>query len=333
MELKTWAASAVAFAGVTLGGLSPAFSTAAASAGYSMAPTHIYLDGTDILDPKHVVAKDNWGDAATTWIPVNYLQQALTRLGFHTTWDGTVLTFTKYPAHWTFGAPLGNPEADPMVAPKGDMQIRLVAGGPPSMNIPKLMAEAPASGVTTTYVPIYYVDAVLIRYFKMGAAWNGAENKWNLTSQSSGVITTQSYASASDAATQIAAIQRANSYLTFGSHTQSVNLGLGITAKTDAGLDHQGFQWHEGNWTVEVLWYTANSGAKQVAENIVAYLHTHMLPPPHDRGVIIVNSTDPKSTTFKPRTIIAWQEEATVYQLARSGDPISALQVVVNSNR
>lgn len=112
-----------------------------------------------------------------------------------------------------------------------------------------------------------------------------------------------------------------------------MNLGLGITAKEDAGLGHQGFQWHEGNWTIEVLYYTENTGAKQVAENMVSYLHTHMLPAPNNHGVIVVNSTDANTATFKPKTIIAWQEGTTVHELQQTGNPIEALQMVVNNNK
>lgn len=145
-------------------------------------------------------------------------------------------------------------------------------------------------------------------------------------------IEAQTYNTSTAAANAITNIQKANSYLPFAANNPPVNLGLGISAKQDGGLDHYGLQWHEGNWTVETLWFGGNQGGEQMAKNMVAYLHTHMLPAPHDHGVIIVNSTDPNSTTIKPSTIIAWQEGNQVYQLKQTGDPVRALTTVVNSN-
>ncbi|MCY0887464.1 MAG: hypothetical protein OWQ59_03310, partial [Alicyclobacillaceae bacterium] len=152
-----------------------------------------------------MIAKDPWGGANTTWVPIYYLQQTLKQVGFQTTWNGTDLVFAKYPTKWTFHVALGNPEANPTVAPAGQMQISLVAGGPPSMNFPKLVAKDPASGVNTTYVPIYYVDSVLTHDFGMTATWDGVD--WNLTGQGYNPISTKSYATTVEAASQIAAIQ------------------------------------------------------------------------------------------------------------------------------
>ncbi|MCF8564568.1 hypothetical protein LLE49_07395 [Alicyclobacillus tolerans] len=336
MKINKLAVSGIALAGITLASGFAASTAWAATSSYKTAPTYIDVNGTNVSNPQHVVAKDPWGGQETTWVPIYYLQQALKQMGFQTMWNGTDLTFTKYPSNWKFNVALGNPEAIPVVAPKGQMQISLVNSGPPSMNLPKMIEQDPASGVNTTYVPIYYLDTVLTHDFNMGATWNGAGNKWNLIPQSkdtsNSVITKTSYSSASAANTQINDTQGSKTYLVFGQDSQTVNLGDGITSKEDAGLGHQGYQWQEGNWTVEVLYYTGNTGAKQIAENVVSYLHTHMLPAPNTKGVIIVSSTDPNSTTFKPNTTIAWQEGTNVYELQQAGDPIKALQTVVNSN-
>ncbi|MDQ0190081.1 hypothetical protein JI721_04320 [Alicyclobacillus cycloheptanicus] len=144
-----------------------------------------------------------------------------------------------------------------------------------------------------------------------------------------GGIAEQSYATSAAAAGVIDNIQREDTYLSFAANRPTVNLGLGITAVPDSGLGHQGLQWHEGNWTVEVLWYTGNQNGEQIAKNIVAYLHTHMLPAPRQKGVIIVNSTDPNAVTIAARTTIAWQEGTEVYQLTQSGNPVNALTTVV----
>lgn len=318
-----FAVSSLALVGMTLTStLATAPAMAATSSGYTMAATRINLDGQNLSNPQHVVAKDPWSGSKTTWVPVYYLQQALKKIGFQTTWDGTDLTFTNYPTNWKFNVALGNEEAHPVIAPQGQMQIRLVKGAPPSMNFPKFVAKDPASGANTTYVPIYYVDTVLTRDFSMGATWDGLN--WDLTAQEHSAISTKSYATSTEAANQIASIQ--------GGKLSGlpVNLGNGITAKESAGMGHARYEWQEGNWAIEVRYYTANKGVKQVAENMVSYLHTHMLPAPNSHGVIIVNSTD-TSATFRPKTTIAWQEGTKVNELQQTGDPVQALQTVVHN--
>ncbi len=323
MKFNKFGAAGLALAGMTLvAGLGTAPVMAATQSGYTMVATHIHLNGQTVSNPQHVVAKDPWSGANTTWVPIYYLQQALKQVGFQTTWNGTDLVFAKYPANWKFDVALGNPEANPIVAPAGQMQISLVAGGPPSMNLPKLVAKDPASGVNTTYVPIYYVDSVLTHDFGMGTTWDGVN--WNLTGQGYSPISTKSYATAAEAANQIASIQGG------ALSGAPVDLGYGITAMESAGMGHARYEWQEGNWAIEVRYYTMNTGVKQVAENIVAYLHTHMLPAPNNHGVIIVNSTD-TSTTFHPQTTIAWQEGTKVNELQQSGNPIQALETVVNN--
>ena len=323
MKFNKFGAAGLALAGMTLvAGLGTAPVMAATQSGYTMVATHIHLNGQTVSNPQHVVAKDPWSGTNTTWVPIYYLQQALKHVGFQTTWNGTDLVFAKYPANWKFDVALGNPEANPIVAPAGQMQISLVAGGPPSMNLPKLVAKDPASGVNTTYVPIYYVDSVLTHDFGMGTTWDGVN--WNLTGQGYSPISTKSYATAAEAANQIASIQGG------ALSGAPVDLGYGITAMESAGMGHARYEWQEGNWAIEVRYYTMNTGVKQVAENIVAYLHTHMLPAPNNHGVIIVNSTD-TSTTFHPQTTIAWQEGTKVNELQQSGNPIQALETVVNN--
>ncbi|MFD1676781.1 LppP/LprE family lipoprotein [Alicyclobacillus fodiniaquatilis] len=147
------------------------------------------------------------------------------------------------------------------------------------------------------------------------------------TNQDRNPISKKSYSTTAEAANQIASLQAAKTAFSGGPPT--LNLGHGITAKTDAGMGHAGYQWHEGNWTIEILFYTENSGVKQVAENMVSYLHTHMLPAPNKHGAIVVKSED-TNTTFKPKTTIAWQEGSTVYELQQTGNPIQALETVVD---
>ncbi|WP_067624159.1 LppP/LprE family lipoprotein [Alicyclobacillus acidiphilus] len=210
-------------------------------------------------------------------------------------------------------------------------------------------AKAVGHGIAVTY-PVYKKNDALANPtgtpVTITYTWNGSklvpDRPYPNQFQASGVtapagttnstVHVTSYANSSQAANEISAIQTGNSYLTFQTNNPAVNLGLGISAKQDGGLDHYGLQWHEGNWTLETLWFGVNQGGQQMAKNIVAYLHTHMLPAPHDHGVIVVNSTDPNSSAIDPTTIIAWQEGNQVYQLKQSGNPVSALAAVINQH-
>ena len=109
-----------------------------------------------------------------------------------------------------------------------------------------------------------------------------------------------------------------------------VDLGTGIKAAFNGGAGQYKYQWSEGNWTLDMLGFGDSATGTQVAKNVVSYLHTHMLPPPKNKGVIMMTSSA-AGTTW--RTKVAWQEGSTVSQIEQSGDPVSVLQKVVNSNR
>jgi hypothetical protein len=153
----------------------------AATTSIAMKDTHIYFNGKNIYNPEHVVAKDPWSGVETAWVPMSFVQQALKQVGFETTWNGTSFTFSKYPPGWKAYAALGNPEAPPAI--KNQIQINLVAGAPPSADIPKFVAKSPTSGMETTYMPIYYLDNILNHYWRMGAVWDGIHDNWTLHSQ------------------------------------------------------------------------------------------------------------------------------------------------------
>lgn len=143
-------------------------------------------------------------------------------------------------------------------------------------------------------------------------------------SSSGGSISTKSYSTSTGAANQITRIQGGKISGT------PINLGHGITAEASGAMGHARYEWQEGNWTIEIRFLTMNTGVKQAAENMVSYLHTHMLPAPNNHGVIIVNNTD-TNKTFNPTTTIAWQEGNKVNELQQTGNPVQALQTVVNN--
>ncbi|KPV42288.1 WD40/YVTN/BNR-like repeat-containing protein [Alicyclobacillus ferrooxydans] len=107
-----------------------------------------------------------------------------------------------------------------------------------------------------------------------------------------------------------------------------VDLGTGIQANFSGGAGQYRYQWHEGNWTINLLGFGDSNIGGKMAKNVVSYLHTNMLPAPNNKGTIIINGTSNSSVW---NTTMAWQEGNQVYQLEQSGNPVSALTVAVNS--
>lgn len=200
-------------------------------------------------------------------------------------------------------------------------------------------AKAAGHGIAVTY-PVYMKNdsfamptgtPVTITY-----TWTGSKlvpNKpypkqfqaSNKASQGSNAITSTSYASPAQAASQIGQIASA---FTLGG--QKTNLGHGIIAYATGAMGSARYEWREGNWEVEVRFYTVNRGVKQVAQDMVSYLHTHYLPAPNNHGAIVVQSTAAKPSGYGWGNTIAWQEGSKVFQLKQNGNPVNALANVVN---
>jgi len=289
------------------------------------ASTTVSASGAYLAHPKHVTGNDPWSGHLTSWVPLYYLQESLKALGVTTTWNGSSLDVTSVPSAWHVKSGAAQYRGNPSST---QMQFSIDGAEKGYLRAPKLVVTDPASGLYTTYVPIYYADLFLNSVLSMGASWNG--DTWVLAPQATGSITRKTYSSWADAREQV---QSANGYLNFPNGDPTVNLGYGITARTDAATMHAGFEWTEGRWTVEVLYYTKNQGAEQLAKSVVAYLHEHMLPAPNAQGVIIISSTtSPTSTAINPKTTALWQEGNTVYQYETTQSPTQALQTVVNSN-
>ena len=312
-----------ALGGIALQGLLPMEASAATTA--KDTPTVITMMGQSSIQADHVVVADPWSGQPTSWVPVYYLQRVLKSIGMQSTWNGNTLNVTSTPKGWAVNA-TSAPQTG--IPPAGQMQFSIDGNTNGFVRSPKLVAKDPASGVDTTYVPVYYANLFLDERLSMGAVWTGAA--WTLSPQP--VITQTTYSDSAAAGQQVQTILRENTYLAFAAESQTVNLGLGVTAKEDGGMSHAGLQWHEGNWTVEVLWFGGNQGGEQLARNVVAYLHTHMLPAPKNFGTIIISSVDWTSTTLQPETTIAWQEGTVVNQLETLESPLQALQTAVDSN-
>lgn len=296
------------------------------AASIQYAPTTISASGVYLAHPEHIVANDPWSNHPTSWVPLFYLQEALLQYGIHTTWNGNTLNVSSVPTAWHLPSHAlysGNPAS-------GDMQFSIAGNQHGYVRAPKLVTKDPASHQNTTYVPVYYAGLFLHKYLSMASTWSGSN--WVLGPQATGPIKQTTYSSWAQANKVIGSIVRANSGDAFSGGNPTVDLGYGIKARVDGAMGRAGFQWNEGNWNVEVLFYTKNQNAKQLAENVVAYLHDHMLPAPYNQGTIIIKSTNPNSTTISPETTVAWQEGNTVYQYYTIQAPTTGLQPVVDSN-
>jgi len=56
-----------------------------------------------------------------------------------------------------------------------------------------------------------------------------------------------------------------------------------------------------------------------------------MLPVPEDNGVIMISQPSSSSTPKVSQNTVAWQVGSKTYTLQQTGDPVKALEAVVNN--
>lgn len=316
---------------VTVNGVMPVVGHAATNIAY--APTTILMTGQTSLRPQHVVSNDPWSGRSTSWVPVDALQEALKSVGVQTTWNGNTLNVSSTPSGWKVNVSSAPQTGTP---PEGQMQFSIGGNQDEFVRAPKLVEKDPSSDAETTYIPVYYADLFLRQRLLMSASWSGGTpmhgSLWSMTPQklvsnaSSNGISEHTYSSSTAASNVITSLQQGVGLIDSG--WQSANLGSGINAKFVGGAGQYRYQWQEGKWTVITLFYGSYTSGTQVAKNVVSYLNTHMLPAPDNKGVIIIMSS---STIPKLQSTIAWQVGSKVYKLQQMGDPVKALETVVNS--
>ncbi|QSO47469.1 LppP/LprE family lipoprotein [Alicyclobacillus mengziensis] len=212
----------------------------------------------------------------------------------------------------------------------------------PSLEITS--AKAAGNGIAVTY-PVYrkndsFADPtgtpVTITY-----AWNGSElvpNKSypkqfqsstiSSSSTANAQVTKRSYASPSEAANAVINVEDGLGQM--HSSNPPLNLGFGIKAHQNGSLGTYTINWTEGNWTI-IVTGPSSSPETQVAQQVVTYLHTHMLPTPQNNGAIFIHQPGSSSNAAADwQSTIAWQEGTKVNELQQTGNPVEALQTVVN---
>lgn len=138
-------------------------STQALAATTPTSAKNIELNGQSINKPAGLVHD------GTTYMPIFYLNEVLTKLGITlaTKWDGKTWAL-QTPSYM---APnMGNVKV-------GSGNVTITLNGTPIQKVNSVVAVDPASGVDTTYLPIWYLEQVLGR---LGVTddWNGTV--WNL---------------------------------------------------------------------------------------------------------------------------------------------------------
>lgn len=145
----------IAAAAVVLGAMSPmAFAATSKATGLTKASQlPIVVNGKVLSNPYEMTGKDSGN--TTGFFPIYYFNQALAKIGFTATWDGTTHT-------WAITAPGVTPSA--VAGGVGTGNTTVTVNGTVVKKFNTQVAKDPAGGPkaqATTYLPIYYIQNVL----------------------------------------------------------------------------------------------------------------------------------------------------------------------------
>lgn len=166
------AITGIAAAGLALGMMVPAaFATTTSTVQWKSVNI---TAGSYTAAPKGFTADDYGSTTPTTFAPVYYVQQAMKALGYTVKWDGTNLWVTT-PANAT-------PDLSNISVGTGNAGIYV--NGTLVKKVYTQVMKDPLGGahaVNTTYVPIFYIDA-LLKAAGESATWDGSG--WAMTAPS-----------------------------------------------------------------------------------------------------------------------------------------------------
>ncbi len=173
MNSKNWnrVITGAAAVSLTIGMMAPMAFAATSATQYNTRTINVGSGYTAVVNG--IVAKDV--STMTEFLPVYYMMQGLGKLGYTVNWNGgtRVLNITT-PAGVTVNAPsatVGTPAANQMVIQLNGTNVQLA---------PRVVAKDPASGVMTTFAPIYYLNQAL-KLAGFTNTYNG--QSWSLTGQ------------------------------------------------------------------------------------------------------------------------------------------------------
>lgn len=167
------AITGIAAAGLALGMMVPAAFAATTTSTVQWKSVNITA-GSYTAAPKGFTADDYGSTTPTTFAPVYYVQQAMKALGYTVKWDGTNLWVTT-PANAT-------PDLSNISVGTGNAGIYV--NGTLVKKVYTQVMKDPLGGahaVNTTYVPIFYIDA-LLKAAGENATWDGSG--WAMTAPS-----------------------------------------------------------------------------------------------------------------------------------------------------
>lgn len=130
-------------------------------------------ENATIISTPYGVAQND-GIAVTTYVPVYYVNQALTRLGYKVTWNGASKT-------WAIVTTQASLDFSSLPASTGN--TTLTVNGTVVTKLDTVVERDPASDINTTYVPIYYLGT-LFKVLGLSQKWNGTTATWSINQPS-----------------------------------------------------------------------------------------------------------------------------------------------------
>ncbi|WP_304459709.1 hypothetical protein [Alicyclobacillus sendaiensis] len=321
MTRKAWTRSVMGV-GIVLGTL-VATPVAWANASSSIwSPTVIEANGQVVSHVEHIVAVDPFAHEKTSWLPIWYLETALSKLGVQSTWNGRVWTM-ETPSSWR--ADVKN-TIDKMPTAS---EMELVIDGKEVEIAPRLVARDPWGHSETTYAPVYYVmEAVQAAGGEV--AWNGEQLSLNApnpnTSSSnqskSYTVSQMRFSSESAAVAEIQTLEA--SYWGGTSQNPPVSIAPGVKAQFKGGAGQSAYEWNEGDWTFIVKLYSAPSTTQDTLKLIVMDIQDSALADVRTKGVVVITQSGQSTNIFNVHAV--WQKGTSVWRLNEKGILLSVLR-------
>lgn len=242
-------------ASIMLGtGIPAAFAASSGSQWFTM---QLNVNGSTLSTPYGIAESD--GSTTTTYIPLFYVNQALSKIGYTVSWNGSSHTWSLTTAQTGL---------DFSSIPVGTGNTSVTVNGTLVKQFNTIVQLDPSGGTSTTYIPIYYVSP-LIQALGISAVWNGSTHTWSIgagsgsastssgstsssSSSSSSSLTSPTISSSTSGNTSSIAVKDAKSGATLTLYDGNGNSVVSTTAQSDG----------------TATFYNVNSGSYYVIETL-----------------------------------------------------------------
>jgi hypothetical protein len=153
--------------------LTTSIPTALASTSSQWFKMSLQVNGSTLSSPYGIAESD--GSTTTTYIPMYYVDQALIKVGYQVSWDGSTKT-------WALTTTKTGLDFSSIATGSGNTSITV--NGTLIKQLNSIVQADPQDGVSTTYIPIYYVSP-LIKALGINATWNGVSHTWSIDNSGS----------------------------------------------------------------------------------------------------------------------------------------------------